>query len=131
MNPNILVGFHAHDNMSLSMANTITALDNGADMIDGTYTGIGRGGGNLPLELRQDAIQRLLDFKNEYVFEFSFMIRNTIEGTVGYLKQPQLKNYKQNLKDFIDYTEILDKERNQSFNDIDKELYTEIKKIAR
>ena len=86
---------------------------------------------NLPLELRQNAIQRLLDFKNEYVFEFSFMIRNTIEGTVGYLKQPQLKNYKQNLKDFIDYTEILDKERNQSFNDIDKELYTEIKKIAR
>jgi len=59
------------------------------------------------------------------------MIRNTIEGTVGYLKQPQLENYKQNLKDFIDYTEILDKERNQSFNDIDKELYTEIKKIAR
>ena len=86
---------------------------------------------NLPLELRQDAIQRLLDFKNEYVFEFSFMIRNTIEGTVGYLKQPQLENYKQNLKDFIDYTEILDKERNQSFNDIDKELYIEIKKIAR
>ena len=86
---------------------------------------------NLPLELRQNAIQRLLDFMNEYVFEFSFMIRNTIEGTVGYLKQPQLKNYKQNLKDFIDYTEILDKERNQSFNDIDKELYTEIKKIAR
>ena len=65
---------------------------------------------NLPLELRQNAIQRLLDFKNEYVFEFSFMIRNTIEGTVGYLKQPQLKNYKQNLKGFIDYTEILDKE---------------------
>ena len=51
MNPNILIGFHAHDNMSLSMANTITALDNGADMVDGTYTGIGRGGGNLPLEL--------------------------------------------------------------------------------
>ena len=38
-------------NMPLSMANTITALDNGADMVDGTYTGIGRGGGNLPLEL--------------------------------------------------------------------------------
>lgn len=51
MNPNILIGFHAHDNMSLSMANTITALDNGADMVDGTYTGIGRGGGNLHLEL--------------------------------------------------------------------------------
>ena len=51
MNPNILIGFHAHDNMALSMANTITALDNGADMVDGTYTGIGRGGGNLPLEI--------------------------------------------------------------------------------
>tara|TARA_B100000035_G_scaffold299831_1_gene294875 strand:- start:732 stop:1079 length:348 start_codon:yes stop_codon:yes gene_type:complete len=37
--------------MSLSMANTITAIENGADMVDGTYTGIGRGGGNLRLEL--------------------------------------------------------------------------------
>lgn len=51
MNPNILIGFHSHDNMSLSMANTITAIENGADMVDGTYTGIGRGGGNLRLEL--------------------------------------------------------------------------------
>tara|TARA_R100000027_G_scaffold33569_1_gene24581 strand:+ start:276 stop:1898 length:1623 start_codon:yes stop_codon:yes gene_type:complete len=51
MNPNVLIGFHSHDNMSLSMANTITAIENGADMVDGTYTGIGRGGGNLRLEL--------------------------------------------------------------------------------
>lgn len=86
---------------------------------------------NLPLELRQDAIQRLLDFKNEYIFESNFIIKNTIEGTVGYLEQPQLENYKENLKDFVDYTEILDKERSQSFNDIDQKLYTEIKKLAR
>lgn len=51
MNPNVLIGFHSHDNMSMSMANTITAIENGADMVDGTYTGIGRGGGNLRLEL--------------------------------------------------------------------------------
>jgi len=51
MNPNIMIGFHSHDNMSMSMANTITAIENGADMVDGTYTGIGRGGGNLRLEL--------------------------------------------------------------------------------
>jgi isopropylmalate/homocitrate/citramalate synthase len=37
--------------MSMSMANTITAIENGADMVDGTYSGIGRGGGNLRLEL--------------------------------------------------------------------------------
>ena len=51
MNPNILIGFHTHDNMSMSMANTITAIENGADIVDGTYTGVGRGGGNLRLEL--------------------------------------------------------------------------------
>ena len=51
MNPNIMIGFHTHDNMSMSMANTITAIENGADIVDGTYTGIGRGGGNLRLEL--------------------------------------------------------------------------------
>ena len=51
MNPNIMIGFHTHDNMSMSMANTITAIENGADIVDGTYTGVGRGGGNLRLEL--------------------------------------------------------------------------------
>ncbi len=45
------VGFHAHNNMQLGFANTITALDSGATFCDATINGIGRAAGNCPLEL--------------------------------------------------------------------------------
>ncbi|MCK5851029.1 MAG: aldolase catalytic domain-containing protein [Kiritimatiellae bacterium] len=45
------VGFHAHNNQQLAFANTIEALISGANWVDGTISGIGRGAGNCPLEL--------------------------------------------------------------------------------
>jgi 4-hydroxy 2-oxovalerate aldolase len=45
------IGFHAHNNMQLGFANTITALDAGATYCDATINGIGRAAGNCPLEL--------------------------------------------------------------------------------
>ena len=45
------VGLHAHNNMQLGMANVLSALDAGADVVDGSVYGMGRGGGNVPLEL--------------------------------------------------------------------------------
>jgi 4-hydroxy 2-oxovalerate aldolase len=45
------VGIHAHNNMQLAYANTIEALIVGADMLDATIAGLGRGAGNCPLEL--------------------------------------------------------------------------------
>ncbi|MDD5598956.1 MAG: aldolase catalytic domain-containing protein [Victivallaceae bacterium] len=44
-------GFHAHNNQQLGFANTIEAIRKGANYLDGTITGIGRGAGNCPLEL--------------------------------------------------------------------------------
>ena len=44
------VGFHAHDNMGLALANSIAAMDAGATMIDASVCGMGRGGGNLKTE---------------------------------------------------------------------------------
>ena len=45
------VGIHAHNNMQLAFANTITAAKSGASFLDATISGLGRGAGNCPLEL--------------------------------------------------------------------------------
>lgn len=47
----IQVGFHAHNNLGLAIGNTITALEIGADQIDGTLRGLGAGAGNAPTEV--------------------------------------------------------------------------------
>ncbi|MCD7955811.1 MAG: aldolase catalytic domain-containing protein [Lachnospiraceae bacterium] len=45
------VGIHAHNNQQLAFANTIEAVGDGADWLDGTYAGMGRGAGNCAMEL--------------------------------------------------------------------------------
>jgi 4-hydroxy 2-oxovalerate aldolase len=45
------VGFHPHDNLGLAFANTRAALDAGAGAVDASIGGVGKGGGNLRLEL--------------------------------------------------------------------------------
>jgi 4-hydroxy 2-oxovalerate aldolase len=45
------VGIHAHNNQQLAYANTIEALVCGANRLDATINGLGRGAGNCPLEL--------------------------------------------------------------------------------
>ncbi|MFW6189809.1 MAG: aldolase catalytic domain-containing protein [Planctomycetota bacterium] len=45
------IGFHAHNNQMLAYANTIEALIVGANRLDATVNGMGRGAGNCPLEL--------------------------------------------------------------------------------
>lgn len=45
------VGFHAHNNQQLAFANTLEALHSGADLLDCTVNGIGRGAGNCASEM--------------------------------------------------------------------------------
>ncbi|MBS2965147.1 hypothetical protein KGA66_19000 [Actinocrinis puniceicyclus] len=47
----VRIGFHAHDNLGLAFANARAALEAGASYLDGSLLGIGKGGGNLPIEL--------------------------------------------------------------------------------
>lgn len=45
------ISFHAHNNLQLAFTNTIKAIELGAYSVDATVFGMGRGGGNLPIEL--------------------------------------------------------------------------------
>lgn len=48
---NVLLGFHGHNNLQMAMANTLEAINRGCVIVDGTITGMGRGAGNLRMEL--------------------------------------------------------------------------------
>lgn len=45
------IGFHGHNNLQLGLFNTITAMKLGVDYVDATILGMGRGAGNLNMEL--------------------------------------------------------------------------------
>ncbi|MCM8814320.1 MAG: aldolase catalytic domain-containing protein [Candidatus Omnitrophica bacterium] len=45
------IGIHTHNNLQLGFSNTIEAVIHGANYLDATIYGIGRGAGNCPLEL--------------------------------------------------------------------------------
>ncbi|PCI42156.1 MAG: hypothetical protein COB46_01190 [Rhodospirillaceae bacterium] len=54
----IPVGFHAHNNLGLGMANALAAVDAGATYIDTTLMGMGRSSGNPPTETFVALMQR-------------------------------------------------------------------------
>jgi 4-hydroxy 2-oxovalerate aldolase len=45
------VGIHTHNNQQLAFANTVEAIIRGANMLDASMMGLGRGAGNCPIEL--------------------------------------------------------------------------------
>ncbi|CAN1492107.1 LeuA Isopropylmalate/homocitrate/citramalate synthases [Flavobacteriaceae bacterium] len=53
------VGFHAHNNLGMAVANSITAIESGAKILDGTARGFGAGAGNAQLEVLVAVLEKM------------------------------------------------------------------------
>lgn len=55
----IPVGFHAHNNLGMAIANSLAAIELGAELLDGCARGFGAGAGNAQLEVLVAVLHRL------------------------------------------------------------------------
>ncbi len=67
-----LTGFHGHNNKGQALSNSLEAIDNGVDWIDGTILGMGRGPGNCETEyLLNELNKRNCEFEVEPLYKFA------------------------------------------------------------
>lgn len=77
LNDKTLLSVHCHNDMGLATANTLAAIKNGADKIEGTINGVGERAGNAALE----EIAMALKVREEYYNSYTNLITTELKKT--------------------------------------------------
>ena len=72
------LGFHAHHNLAMGVANSITAIEMGANRVDAASAGLGAGAGNTPMEV----LVAVLDMMGVHTGVDVFKIQDVAEDRV-------------------------------------------------
>ncbi len=77
----------------------------------------------LPDEIRHKVANDLIEYKKQYIKSNSPELTvNSVNGIIGLLQQPRAEDWQEQLQRFKDYTNSLDRERDQSLRSISNEL---------
>jgi len=93
------LGMHAHDNLSLAVANSLAAVQEGASLLDGCVGGLGAGAGNARIEVLAAVLDRagyqtgvdffaLQDLADEVVSPIYAPVIDRLTATLGYAGVP-------------------------------------------
>jgi 4-hydroxy-2-oxovalerate aldolase len=102
------IGFHGHNNLSLAIANSLSAIEAGATIIDTSLQGLGRDGGNASTEIlisilikqgifKEQNINALLDYSESNILPL--LRNNGVKSTplisgIGFFHSSFYKNIK-------------------------------------
>lgn len=81
------IGFHGHNNLQMGLINTITAIQVGCEYVDATVLGMGRGAGNLNMELlltylnSHDGLQVDFNVLGDVIMAFTPLLNHHHWGT--------------------------------------------------
>jgi 4-hydroxy-2-oxovalerate aldolase len=99
LGPEVALGMHAHDNLSLAIANTLAAVEEGATLADGCLVGLGAGAGNARTEVIAAVLERagietgldlfaLQDLADQVVRPIGAPVIDRLTATLGYAGVP-------------------------------------------